>query len=568
MKKFILALLSFGLIVSNSSAVNAQTIAVTVAGTGHAGYTGDGGNARMAQISGPRDVCMDAAQNIYFTDKANGLIRKISATKHIISTIAGGGSSLADGISALSASIAPNYMCISPSGDLYFSTLNQVRKINLTTGIISTVAGSATAGYSGDGALATLATLNYPQGICLDAAGNLYIVDHHNNCIRKVAAGTGIITPIAGSATAGYSGDGALASAALLSGPVCICMNAAGDIFFSDQNPNFPNYDNSIIRKISATTGIVSPVCGSTTSGIAPYGAPLAQSIMGTTTGMCFRPSGDGNMFCTEMSCSCREINFTTDTLDQVGGDFYVQSYTDDINSMSANMNIPYGLYVDNANSIYIADSANQRIRKLIRLTHKPSFAFGNGQYIDPVTGTPYTLDSLLWITDIDSMQTETWSVISAPLHGTLAGFPTSASSNSINTTTKPFGLSYTATASYSGADYFRIRVTDGGLSDTVTVYIGPNSETLLANNMAATTAKINVFPNPVSSVLNIEWADMQADAQNIVITDIADRAIYTAAVPAGKHKTGSVQINISAFAAGTYIAKINGSEVRKFVKQ
>ena len=567
MKKFILAFFSFGLVLSNSPSVKAQTIAVTVAGTGYAGYTGDGGNARMAQINGPRDVCMDAAQNIYFTDTANGLIRKISASKHVISTIAGGGSSIADGVAALSASISPNYMCISPAGDLYFSTQNQIRKIHLATGIITTVAGSGTAGYSGDGALATLATLTYPQGICLDAAGNLLVVDHGNNRIRKVAASTGIITTIAGSATAGYTGDGALASGAQLSGPVCICINAAGDIFFSDQNPNFPSVESTLIRKIMASTGIVSTVCGSVT-GSTPYYVGALDAFMGTTTGMCFCPSGTGGLFCTEVSCSCRELDFGSDSLYQVGGDFYNQSFTDDIGSLSANMNMPYGLYVDNMNSVYIADSANQRIRKLIRLTHKPSFAFGNGQYIDPAVGVSYPLDSLLWITDIDNMQTESWTIVSAPLHGTLTGFPTSAASNSTYATTKPSGLSYTPSASYSGADYFRIRVTDGMLQDTVVVYVGPNSEALLVNNNVANSARVNVFPNPASSVLNIEWTDMQSEAQNIVITDIADRVVYTAAVPADKHITGSIQVDLSAFAAGTYIAKINGSEVRKFVKQ
>ena len=562
MKKFTLLLSTLALFITGTASVNAQNITVTVAGSGIAGYSGDGGSAKLSSISGPKDVCMDAAQNIYFTDKANGRIRKINA-KGVISTVAGGGVSLADGVPATTAAITPNYMCVSTGGNIYFTTANQIKKINTTTGIITTIAGTATPGFSGDGLPAISALLYNPQGICIDAANNIYFVDRGNDRIRKITATTGIITTIAGTITTGYTGDGGPATDAQLHAPVAICVNPAGDVYFSDQNPNYPNYDNSIIRKITASTGIVSHVAGSL-AGAYTYGVPAIDAILGTTTGMCF--GNDGNLYCDEMSCSCRMINHTTDTLELIGGNFYVQGYTDDLASPNANMNIPYGLCVDPAGSVYVADSMNQRIRKLIKLSHTPKFAYGRGEFIDAAIGIAYPVDSLLWITDLDDAQTETWSIITPPMHGTVAGFPATAPSSGTVRTTKPTGLSYTADLSYPGSDLFRVRVSDGLLSDTITIYVGEYSGTLGVNSLT-TGASMNVFPNPASSVLNIQWNNMETGTTTIVISDIADRVLYNTSV-VNNGKMNTKQVDISSFPAGVYIIRLNGTDVRKFVKE
>ncbi len=526
MQKFTRILLGSALLfVAASTDVFAQRITVTVAGTGIAGCTGDGGSSKQAQISGPKDICLDAAQNIYFADRGNGHIRKISAQKGVITTVGGGGTSYADGIPATSAVLSVNYMCISNSGNIYFTTDdNRIRKIS--SGIVTTVAGTGTAGYSGDGGPAISATLNNPQGICIDAANNIYFVDRNNNCIRKISSTTGNISTIAGNGTPGSSGDGGPAVSALLHAPVCICVSPAGDIYFSDQNPNYPGYDNSIIRKIEASTGLVTHIIGSY-SGTYTHDVPSLTAIMGTTTGLCFSPSG--KIYCNEMSCSNREHDFATDSLYLVAGDFSIQGYSDDIHSPLANMNIPYGLCVDMHETVYIADSNNQRIRKIIKLTNTPTFAFGRGQYMEPVIGTPYSIDSLLWITDLDLGQNETWTVLTPPAHGILSGFPAANTSNGDATTTKPSGLSYTASSGYTGSDLFRIRVADdAGLADTVTVYVGPNSTgaTLEASNLPATTS-VNLFPNPASNVLNVEWDNLKNNGNNLVIADIADKIVF-----------------------------------------
>jgi len=547
---------------------NAQRVTVTVAGSGYAGYTGDGGSSKLAQVSGPKDVCMDAAENIYFVDKANGRIRKVSAQKGVITTVAGGGSSIVDGVPAITAAIVPNYICVGTTGNLYFTTGNQIKKVDAASGLIYTIAGSLTSGYTGDGSFAMGAMLNNPQGIAIDAANDIYVVDRGNHAIRKINGTTGIITTIAGNGTPGFSGDGGPATASLLRGPVCVCVSSTGDVYFSDQNPTYPSYDNSIIRKISATTGNVTHICGVTSGGVSIYDVPAISAILGTITGICMNENEDG-FYCNEMSCSCREMLFSTDTLYEIAGDFSIQSYSDDITSPLANMNIPYGLCADHRGNIYVADSNNQRVRKILRLQHTPRFAFGHGQYIDPVIGVAYSLDSLCWVTDLDLGQTESWSIVTPPAHGTLAGFPATASSNGDHSTTKPVGLSYTANSTYAGGDFFRVQVTDDGTYDTVNVYVGALGSigTLSTGNTKNVTTAISIFPNPASSVLNVEWSNMQSKNAKIVITDIADR-VYNSATLANNNGSGSAQIDISSLPSGAYFVRVDGTEARKFVKE
>jgi hypothetical protein len=581
MKKCTLILTGLALLLAGNASVNAQTptqkITVTIAGSGMPGHTGDGGSARLAQVNGPKDICMDAADNMYFVNRVDGTIRRIDHATNIITTIGGGGSSLMDGIPATSAYLSPNYICANAAGDVFFTSWNQVRMISATTGMIATVAGSVTAGYSGDMGPAAMALLTNPQGIDVDATGNIYVVDRGNNCIRKISVSTGFITTLIGSTTRAYYGDGGPAAAAMLNGPVCVAVEASGDVYFSDQNPNYPNYDNSVIRVIEAATGNVEHIAGALMVTGITFDCPATAAQLGTITGMRFEHHHhSGDLHCNEMSCSCRRIHRHhhhghghdgDDTLELVGGNFYSQSFHDDIMSNLGDMNIPYGLCLDGSGNVYVADSNNQRIRKIVQLSNTPAFAYGHGQYIDPTPGTAWTIDSLMWVADIDSGQTETWTIVTPPSHGTVAGFPATAISNGVYRTTKPTGLTYTGATSYTGPDMFTVRVTDdGGLSDIVTVYVGSNLVSLNANNINASTATVNIFPNPATSVLNIEWTDLQTGNSSVEIVDVADRLMYKTTL--ANTATGSMQVNVASFPAGVYVVRMNGMEVRKFVKQ
>jgi sugar lactone lactonase YvrE len=223
--------------------VDSDGIITTVAGTpGVAGFSGDGGPATKAQLNTPTGVMVDRKGNLYITDENNYRIRKVDK-EGIITTIAGTGEAgyAGDGGPATSAKlIDPGGGAFDARGNLYFVDYKCVRKID-RSGTITTVAGTGHAGYSGDGGPATEAKLT-AYDVALDRKGNLYIADTENNRVRKVDR-DGIIRTIAGSGKRGYSGDGGPATEAALKDPISIAVDRKGNVFFSDHH-------NSVIRKV------------------------------------------------------------------------------------------------------------------------------------------------------------------------------------------------------------------------------------------------------------------------------------------------------------------------------
>lgn len=241
-----------------SMSATSQTI-YTFSG-GAAGFAGDGGPASAAQLYRPGSIRHDNAGNIYVMDASNARIRKISGSTYTITTIAGTGTFgySGDGGPATAANINPGTgtgadMAIDNSNNVYFCDYvnNCIRKIN-ASGTISTIAGTGgTSGYSGDGGAATAATFSGPLGLTLDASGNIYVADHNNGAIRKIDASSGIISTIAGTGTSASSGDGGPATAADIEYPTGVETDAAGNIYFAE-------YLTGKIRKISASTGVIS----------------------------------------------------------------------------------------------------------------------------------------------------------------------------------------------------------------------------------------------------------------------------------------------------------------------
>jgi hypothetical protein len=245
--------------------VTASTgIITTVAGNGYrdqsgdGGYSGDGGAATSAELNEPWRVVVDSAGNLYIADTGNFRIRKVTASTGIITTVAGNGTQgfSGDGGLATSAELTLPYgVTVDTAGNIYFTDSGRIRKVAVSTGIITTVAGNGTRGFSGDGGPATSAEFNNTADVAVDASGNLYIADAQNNCIRKVTASTGIITTVAGNGTQGFSGDGGPATSAALYNPEGLTVDSIGNLYIAD-------LANNRIRMVAASTGIITTVAG------------------------------------------------------------------------------------------------------------------------------------------------------------------------------------------------------------------------------------------------------------------------------------------------------------------
>ncbi len=245
----------------------------TIAGNGTAGYAGDGGPATAAELQEPDGIGFDTAGNLYIADELNNVIRKVDTAGNI-TTVAGNGTAgfSGDGGPATSAELhGPFSVTVDATGNLYIQdTLNaRIRKVD-TTGTITTIAGNGTFGYTGDGGPATAAELNENQGARFDAAGNLYVPDCGNAALRKIDT-AGIITTVAGNGTDGFSGDGGPATSAQLNCPSGVGIDAAGDLFIAD-------YLNNRIRKVDAATGIINTIAGNGTPGFSGDGGPAASA--------------------------------------------------------------------------------------------------------------------------------------------------------------------------------------------------------------------------------------------------------------------------------------------------
>jgi sugar lactone lactonase YvrE len=220
-----------------------------VAGNGTSGYSGDGAAATSAELNDPDGVVVDSAGNFYIADTYNNVIRKVAATG-TITTYAGTGNAAysGDGGQAIDAEINyPTGVALDTLGNLYIADNgnHRIRKVTVN-GIITTFAGNGTAGYSGNGGQAVAAKLNNPTGLAFDTAGNLYIADWNNHVVRKVAP-TGLISTVAGTGTQGYSGDGGAATSAELNFPYGVALDPSGNLYIGDST-------NFRVRKVSGGT--------------------------------------------------------------------------------------------------------------------------------------------------------------------------------------------------------------------------------------------------------------------------------------------------------------------------
>jgi Bacterial Ig-like domain (group 3)/Chitobiase/beta-hexosaminidase C-terminal domain/FG-GAP-like repeat/NHL repeat len=421
---------------TNVRKVTASTgVITTVAGTGEKAATGDGGAAINAGTT-PEGVAIDASGNLYIA--GNNRVRRVD-NQGIISTVAGTGlfSPLNNGAAATSAPLGvaePAAIVLDAAGNVYFADAgdNAIRKISAVDGTISTIAGNGQAGYSGDGGPATAAELNYPMGLALDRQGNLYIAEYFNFAVRKVNLASGIISTFAGNGSTAVSGDGGPATAASVFYPTAVAVDGSGNLYIGEEecavrmvNPagiittvagKFDNcyygsanngdggpatsaeLSNSLfaiavdaggnvyiggagnVRKVSASTGIITTVAGTGQQGTdTGDGGAATAATLGTVYGLGF--DGAGDMYIADGTI--RTVNPSGIISTAIGQAGF--GYSGDGGPVASAEAYASGVAVDAASNIYFADAVGNRIRKIWTSSPQPA---ASEPEITPAGGT------------------------------------------------------------------------------------------------------------------------------------------------------------------------------------
>ena len=354
----------------SASALHAQGIltvtpsrsAATIAGTGTVGYTGDGSAAISATLAKPSAVAYDGSGNLYLADENNHVIREVS-TNGTITTVAGTGIEgySGDGAAATAAQLdTPTGIAVDKSGNLYIADSHNQRIRMVSSGTITTIAGTGIKGYAGDGATATAASLALPSGVAVDSSGNLYIADTDNHRIRKITSGT--ITTIAGDGEELYAGDGGAAAAAALDSPTGVAVDTSGNVYIADRL-------NQRIREVSG--GTINTIAG---SGAASFSGSFAGDGAAATAATLAKPSGvsvdaNGNIYIADTGNQrIRELGggapgSSGNVIATILGSGQQGFGADTTAPNGINLNAPKTVAPDSLGNLAISDKLNQRIR-------------------------------------------------------------------------------------------------------------------------------------------------------------------------------------------------------------
>ncbi len=430
--------------VSNASSsvreIKTNGIINTVAGqngAGSSGYSGDGAAATSAKLSAPYGIAVDASGNIFIADSNNNVIREVTKSNGFIYTVAGlsgvgtAGFSGDDGAATSAELNGARGLAVDSSDNIYIADFSnsRVRKVSNTAGTvnhvlgnINTIAGNGWQDYNGDGGLATSTDLYYSSGVAVDSFGNVFIVDQYNQAVRKVAANTAIITTVAGNGQFGnppngsaantaafcdpqslaldafgnvyvaepfaegvveitggiinkvagenlppqivcldsgaYSGDGGPALGAGLNSPNGVAVDSANDIFIADSN-------NNRIRRVDGSTAKISTVAGNGSAGFAGDGTAATGAELNLPGGVALDSTGNFLFIADTDNNRIREVNLTTGIITTVAGNGTPGFSGDGSSATSAELQFPIGVAIDNLGNIFIADTANNRIREV-----------------------------------------------------------------------------------------------------------------------------------------------------------------------------------------------------------
>ena len=571
-------------------------IITTIAGNGVAGYSGDGGAATAAKLDYPSGVAVDNSGNVYIADLEYAVIRKVN-TSGIISTIAGSGTAgySGDGGPATAAELnEPTDVAVDDSGNIYIADFNNnvIRKVNIS-GVISTIAGNGIGGYSGDGGAAIAAEFLLPVSVAVDHSGNVYVADEDNNVIRKVNA-LGIISTVAGNHVQGYSGDGGAATAAELSWPSGVAVDDNGNVYIADGG-------NGRIRKVNIS-GIISTIAGNGTGGFSGDGGAATAAELNGPCGVAV--DRRGNVYIEDgLNERIRKVN-DSGIISTIAGNGTAGYSGDDGVAMAAELNVPADVAVDDSGNVYIVDQFNNRVRMVsdgilgvatmcAGATHTLSDATPGGTWmsgnisiatIDSTTGTvsavaagtvtiSYTVFGIpiLFMLTVNPLPDA--GIISGPDADICIG-------DSISLTDTSSGGAWSAyntnavvssggvvTGNATGTDTIYYSITNSCGVATAKKIISVSNCVTQINNLPVSRDSIIIFPNPAKNTIAIQSID---PISKVIITDLLGEIVYN-----GAYTSKQVTVDVADLPSGIYLLKINSSYssteleiTRKFVKE
>jgi uncharacterized protein (TIGR03437 family) len=531
----------------------------TIAGTGNYRYSGDGGDATAATLPGPSGLAIDAAGNVNICDTLANRIRTVDAFG-VVHLTAGGSipGFLGDGSAATSAALTDcKGIGVDRFGNLFFADTgnNRIRKVS-TAGVISTVAGNGAEGFSGDGGQAVAAALNRPEGVSLDKTGTLYIADTQNDRIRKVTP-DGIITTFAGSGANGFAGEGVPATAAQLSLPTRVTVDAIGNVFFSDRG-------NDTIRGVA--NGIIHTIAGTGTSGFSGDGGPAASAMVANPAGLAVDSAG-ALYFADSNNRRVRRVD-TKGVITTFAGNGFNSISGDGRAPTLAGIGFPVDVAFDPAGNMYIADHGG-RVRRVQPapssiVLSQTGFTFDGA--VDSSGIAPKTLTILN-----GGAGTIDWNVTSRTISGNANWLQISPAQGSSTSTaaSPPMTISVNPTGLAAGNYYGQLRITSPGVANS------PRFVTVVLRVLAPSqTSGPSVAP--AGFLFHAVAGAGNPPAQTLTISELGGSALtYTTSVtfPEGVNwlnlppDSGSVspgspvklalQANITGLAAQVYTASI-----------
>ena len=345
----------------------------TIAGTGVPSWSGDGAEALAACLNEPKSLTLDPEGNLFIVDSENHVVRKIDRKTQCIKTVAGRIQGIESGTKTVS--LAPVAEGVDGDPFAESGTVNShafTQQTDLSGTVRYVVTGTAPAKrFSGDGGPADQALLNFPTAVIVDRAGHLYIADTLNHRVRRVDAVTGVITTVAGLGQPRCSGDGGLAVEAGLNEPAALAVSDGGVLYVADQN-------NNRVRAVDLATGVIRTVAGTGTAAYNGDGVAATETGLAGPAGLAL--ASDGTLFIADsFNGRIRAVDSVTGLIRTVVGDGGEYRYQGPEEPPSSSLSRPSGIALDENGNLYFTDSDNHLVRRWDRVTGHIERIAGDG---------------------------------------------------------------------------------------------------------------------------------------------------------------------------------------------